>query len=113
MIELLTYRLGAHSSSDDPNYYRPADEGRLWPGGDPIGRLSQHLIQLGEWSKARQREVELRFEKQVAATYKESERAGSLAEGPHLPRETLVEDVYQDIPPHLLRQQDQLRRKCG
>ena len=47
-IEVLTYRAGAHSSSDDPSRYRPSDEHNMWPGGDPIERLKTHLIGLGE-----------------------------------------------------------------
>ena len=113
LIELLTYRSGAHSSSDDPNCYRPGDEGRLWPGGDPIDRLSEHLIQLGQWSETRQRELEARFEKRVATAYKEAECIGSLSSGPYPPGETLVDDVYQNVPPHLQRQREQIRRKCG
>jgi 2-oxoisovalerate dehydrogenase E1 component alpha subunit len=113
LIELLTYRLGAHSSSDDPNSYRPGDEGRLWPGGDPIDRLSEHLIQLGQWSEMRQRQLEDRFEKKVAVTYKEAECIGSLSAGPYPPSETMVDDVYENVPPHLQRQREQIRRRCG
>ena len=113
LIELLTYRVGGHSSSDDPTTYRPADEARLWPGGDPIQRLADHLIQAGEWSADRQRDIESRLEKRVAATFKEAEGAGSLADGPFAPGETLVDDVYATIPFHLKRQQEQLRKKCG
>src|SRR6187200_3032801 len=40
LIELLSYRRGAHSSSDDPSRYRATDEGRFWPGGCPIQRLA-------------------------------------------------------------------------
>src|SRR5258708_17889143 len=50
LIELLTYRAAPHSTSDDPARYRPEDEGQNWPYGDPIERLSRHLIRLGEGS---------------------------------------------------------------
>ena len=49
-IEVLTYRAGAHSSSDDPSRYRPSDIHNYWPGGDPISRLSEHLKQIGKLS---------------------------------------------------------------
>ena len=39
LIEWVTYRAGAHSTSDDPSRYRPADEWKSWPLGDPIARL--------------------------------------------------------------------------
>src|SRR5581483_8521895 len=51
LIELYTYRAAAHSTSDDPSAYRPDDEWQKWPLGDPIARLRQHLIGLGEWSE--------------------------------------------------------------
>ena len=42
VIELLSYRASAHSTSDDPSKYRPADEASHWPLGDPIARLQAH-----------------------------------------------------------------------
>src|SRR5579864_9093304 len=48
LIELFTYRAGSHSTSDDPTRYRPEDEPKDWPLGDPVERLSRHLIKLGE-----------------------------------------------------------------
>ena len=51
LIEHFTYRAGPHSTSDDPARYRPNDEPRAWPLGDPIERLKQHLIVTGEWSE--------------------------------------------------------------
>src|SRR5205085_1747943 len=50
VIEHFTYRAEGHSTSDDPSRYRPAEEAKLWPLGDPVERLKGHLIALGEWS---------------------------------------------------------------
>src|SRR6188472_2119967 len=52
LIEWVTYRAGAHSTSDDPSKYRPADDWERFPLGDPVERLKQHLIALGAWSDA-------------------------------------------------------------
>src|SRR5262245_12500870 len=57
LIELFTYRAAPHSTSDDPSRYRPEDEAARWPYGDPIERLSRHLIHLGEWSDERQAQL--------------------------------------------------------
>src|SRR2546430_16601507 len=46
LIEHVTYRAAAHSTSDDPARYRPKEEWRAWPLGDPVTRLKQHLIAL-------------------------------------------------------------------
>ncbi len=43
LIEALTYRIGAHTSSDDPSKYRSEDELRAWTERDPILRLRRHL----------------------------------------------------------------------
>ena len=58
LVELVTYRRDAHSTSDDPSQYRAANEADHWPGGDPIERLKQHLIRIGEWSEAVARKTE-------------------------------------------------------
>lgn len=51
VIEFVTYRAGAHSTSDDPRDYRPDNEAAAWPLGDPIDRLKRHLIRIGAWSE--------------------------------------------------------------
>ncbi|MCX7064566.1 MAG: thiamine pyrophosphate-dependent enzyme, partial [Proteobacteria bacterium] len=48
LIELVTYRASAHSTSDDPSRYRPKDDSEQWPLGDPIERLKNHLVTIGE-----------------------------------------------------------------
>jgi len=47
-IEAYTYRMGAHTTSDDPTRYRSAAEEDAWRAKDPIDRLRRHLQQLGE-----------------------------------------------------------------
>ena len=108
LIESLTYRTAAHSSSDDPSCYRPNDEGRLWPGGDPVDRLARHLINLGEWSGEQQIQLTRTMEREVLSTFKKAESIGSLADGPFDPPATMLDDVYQQMPWHLARQRDEL-----
>ena len=109
LIELVTHRGGAHSSSDDPSRYRPIDEGGPWPGGDPIERLARHLTNRGQWSHTQQTELEETMKAESMATYKQAERIGSFTAGPFDPPESLVDDVYQQIPWHLERQRDEIR----
>ena len=49
LIEHVTYRVGAHSTSDDPAAYRPKTESDAWPLGDPVIRLKNHLTTRGAW----------------------------------------------------------------
>lgn len=43
LIEAVTYRIGPHTSSDDPNRYRPADEADPWKDRDPLDRYTAYL----------------------------------------------------------------------
>src|SRR4029079_19218698 len=81
LIEWITYRAGAHSTSDDPTRYRPADDWSHFPLGDPVARLKQHLILLGAWSEAEHEATKKELEAQVSAALKEAERHGSVADG--------------------------------
>jgi pyruvate dehydrogenase E1 component alpha subunit len=47
LIEAFTYRMGAHTTSDDPGRYRPADEVEAWRARDPISRLRTYLEREG------------------------------------------------------------------
>ena len=107
-IEVLTYRAGAHSSSDDPSRYRPADEQDYWPGGDPIDRLKGHLIAIGEWSEERQLALEQRLDGEVVAAYKEAVTHGDLANGPWPPTSTIFTEVYEEVPWHIKEQREEL-----
>jgi len=108
-IEVLTYRAGAHSSSDDPSRYRPGDEHTKWPGGDPINRLRDHLIKIGEWSEEKQSEIEERIDGEVMSAYKEAVKFGDLASGPYPETETIFTEVYEEMPWHLREQYDEGR----
>ncbi len=109
LIEHFTYRAGAHSTSDDPARYRPADEGRAWPLGDPIERLKQHLIALGEWSDAQHQAAQDEALETVRAAGREAEKVGVLSvESAHAPQ-TIFEDVYKEMPWHLREQADEVR----
>jgi len=108
LIEWVTYRAGAHSTSDDPSKYRPADDWERFPLGDPINRLKQHLIGLGEWSEAQHEQAQKELEVEIAAAQKEAESHGTLLDG-HIPSAaTMFEDVYEQMPWHLREQRQQL-----
>ena len=107
VIELYTYRAEGHSTSDDPSRYRPAEEGKSWPLGDPIARLKKHLIALGEWSEERHAEAENEAAEKVRAANMEAAGHGTLGEGRTASVKTMFEDVYKEVPPHLLRQRQQ------
>ena len=112
-IEVLTYRAGAHSSSDDPTRYRPSDEPDVWPGGDPIHRLRDHLISVGAWTEEKHKDLEDRIDSEVMAAYKEAVKFGDLAQGPYPSSDTIFTEVYSDVPWHLQEQWDEMNRLGG
>jgi 2-oxoisovalerate dehydrogenase E1 component alpha subunit len=108
LIEWITYRAGAHSTSDDPSRYRPADDWARYPLGDPIARLKKHMLSLGIWSDEEHEATQKQLEAEVLAALKEAERYGSLADGHLANAASMFEDVYKDMPEHLRRQREQM-----
>ena len=102
LIESLTYRMGAHTSSDDPNRYRTDDEVRPWAQRDPIERVRRHLVDRGLWDEEQDRQhrqaVERRF-KEAVEVAEHSPRPGL---------DTMLQDVYERPTWALLEQRAQL-----
>jgi 2-oxoisovalerate dehydrogenase E1 component alpha subunit len=107
LIEWVTYRAGAHSTSDDPTRYRPADDWTRFPLGDPVVRLKQHLIRLGAWSDEEHDATQKELEAEVSAAFKQAQSYGSILDGHIPPLATMFEDVYKDMPAHLKDQMQQ------
>ena len=104
LIEHFTYRKEGHSTSDDPTKYRPADEPDVWPFGDPIERLKNHLIHIGEWDEARHATQAEECKVEIRDIYKAAEKMGTLSGDTHVNDFTMFEKVYEDIPGHLQAQ---------
>ena len=102
LIEALTYRMGGHSTSDDPNRYRGQDELEPWMERDPIERLRRYLLHHELWDARQEEElnadVDRRFREAVAV----AERT------PPPPLESMFEDVYEQQPWHLAEQRAEL-----
>jgi 2-oxoisovalerate dehydrogenase E1 component alpha subunit len=113
LIELVTYRGGAHSTSDDPTRYRPRNEWEAFPLGDPVERLKQHLIKNGSWSENRHAEMETELKTTVEAAWKEAVSYGTMTEPPFLDVRLAFEDVFEEMPEHLEKQRDKLLRIRG
>lgn len=113
LIELVTYRGGAHSTSDDPSRYRPKDEWKAFPLGDPVERLKQHLTKNGCWSEEQHSATEQEMKETVLAAWKEAESYGTMTEPPFLDVKLMFEDVFAEMPEHLKKQRDKLIRMRG
>jgi 2-oxoisovalerate dehydrogenase E1 component alpha subunit len=108
VIEWVTYRAAAHSTSDDPSRYRPVDEWKSWPLGDPIDRLKNHLIARGDWSEEQHRDLVSDVDREVLAAARDAESYGTLLDGRVASAKSIFEDVYKDMPPHLQHQRRQM-----
>jgi pyruvate dehydrogenase E1 component alpha subunit len=104
LIEAITYRMGGHSTSDDPNRYRESEALEAWAARDPIGRLRTWLDQHGLWTDEQElalgTEIDQRFRDAVAV----AERT------PAPPLESMFDDVYQNVPWHLSEQRAEVLR---
>jgi 2-oxoisovalerate dehydrogenase E1 component alpha subunit len=108
LIELVTYRASAHSTSDDPARYRPKDDYEKWPLGDPLERLKQHLILKGDWSEERHSALSQELDDMISQAWKEAVTFGTLTDGPRLNADQMFEDVFKEVPAHLREQREQL-----
>lgn len=99
-VEALTYRVGAHSTSDDPSRYRDESITERWKLLDPLARLEKYLAARGLRDADAVAEVRRRSVEQVDASVREAEAM------PPVEKRTLVEDVFAEPTPELERQWD-------
>lgn len=102
LLELVTYRMGDHTTADDARRYRPDDEVSAHWKEDPVARLRNYLTEQGFWDKAREEALlqELNAElDQAVQAY--------LATPPDAPG-AMFDHLYASLPPALQRQRDAL-----
>jgi pyruvate dehydrogenase E1 component alpha subunit len=103
LIEGYTYRLGAHTTSDDPRHYRQDSEVERWRALDPLLRLERYLRARGLLRKSEVRDIR---EKCLARAQAEFEQAEALAE-PGL--EDTFRFMFRELPQPLRRQLERRR----
>lgn len=103
LIEAMTYRLAAHSSSDDPSGYRLKSEEETWRLKDPVLRMQKWMLKKGWWSEEEEAQQQESLRRDVLETMKRAEKR------PPPSLDSLVSDVYADVTPALQRQFDQLK----
>jgi pyruvate dehydrogenase E1 component alpha subunit len=104
LVEALTYRMGAHSTADDPTAYRSDAEAEEWNKVDPLERLRRHARWRGLWSEEAETAATQGWEKRVTETLAECERH------PPPPVETLFDDVLEAPGQQLAAQRDDYLR---
>ena len=102
LIEAVTYRRGGHSSSDDPSVYRDPGEPRQWEAKDPIERWKKYLATRGLHSEALENDLRNQIQGELSECLAHAERLGPP------PVESLFDDVFAELPPHLAEQRAEL-----
>ena len=104
LIEGLTYRVGAHSSSDDPKAYREDEELEKWKTKDPIERFKNYLIKKNIWNEDYEHKLQEETKEEINEAVEKAEKLGPPA------IETIFEDVYAELLPSLKDQMEELKR---
>ena len=103
LIEAMTYRLAAHSTSDDPTGYRSKDEEEKWRAKDPIDRFTRWLDKKGWFDKEATDTFLDKSRSEILAAVKTAEKVDVA------PIEDIIEDVYDTPPWHLQEQLTHLK----
>jgi len=98
LVEAVTYRMGSHSSSDDPTRYRPEGEMEMWQTKDPILRLRHYMEGKKLWDESAEEAMMKELNDEVSEAIKIAEAA------PPLTSDSLFTDVYANPPVQLQRQ---------
>src|SRR3954449_12388328 len=102
LVECETYRIGAHSSSDDPTRYRDEREVDQWKKRDPLELMRSRLQAWGLWTARDEDELRARALEEVNRAIAEAEKK------PDPPRESLFDDVYLNAPWSLREQRAEM-----
>jgi TPP-dependent pyruvate/acetoin dehydrogenase alpha subunit len=94
----VTYRLGVHTTADDPSKYRSEEEVRAWERKDPLTRFRAYLEQRQLLEEGMERQVD----EEIAAGVRRFEAL------PPLNPLTAFDHVYAELPPHLAAQRAEL-----
>lgn len=105
LIEAMTYRMGAHSTSDDPSVYRSIEEENKWKDKCPILRLKKHLELLNSWDSRVEDDFILKTTKEI------TEAISNAKETKQPPLESLVEHVYFEIPEQLKEELAKIKKE--
>jgi len=103
LIEAMSYRLGAHSTSDDPSGYRTKEEEAKWQRHDPISRMKNWMLKQAWWDESQDSALFEQYRAEVLAAVKVAEKIDK----PHI--DTMITDVYDQPSPQLQAQLDEVK----
>lgn len=98
LIEAITYRMGPHTTSDDPTRYRDEAESRDWEDRDPLLRIRRLLAKAGGWTEEWQADLETRASQEIEEAVEWAENV------PEPTSEQMVGRVFAERPQSLTQQ---------
>jgi pyruvate dehydrogenase E1 component alpha subunit len=101
LIEAITYRIGPHSSSDDPTKYREKREVEEWMKKDPIKRMRGYLKIKGYWDDTLEKQMIEDIDNEIREAVKKAENT------PKPPVESVFENVYEEMPWHIREEMEE------
>ena len=99
LIEAVTFRRGAHTTSDDPSLYRTQEEEENWALKDPVNRLRKHLIAKKLWDEKDEPALLEEYKKEIEAQFTAYE------DYPAYKLENVFKHHYEEMPDDLKKQQ--------
>lgn len=105
LIEAITYRMGAHSTSDDPSRYRPESELGRWECKCPISCLRARLEKQGLWDASKEKKLQEKIQAEVTQAIQVAKETAKP------PLHSMIEDVYFAVPRQLEDQYHRLHRQ--
>ncbi len=106
LVEAATFRMGPHTTADDPKRYQPPADRTPWESRDPIVRLRAHLEARGLWDDTRQEAAEAAGRAAVDAAWEQ-------AEATTVSPDAFFDHVYSTPTPRMEHQRAELRARLG
>lgn len=103
LIEAITYRIGPHTTSDNPKIYRSDEEVEAWQAKDPLKRFKQYLINKKVITEASDEALNKTYNQLVLDTFKKVENSGLV------PLEDVFSYTYESLSPQLQEQYEALK----
>lgn len=107
LIEALTYRVGPHTTNDDPGRYRSEDEAAEWRAKDPIERVRRHLEATDGWDEAWEADIRKTESETIETAVEQAESVGTQSV------DDMFGAMFEEPPAHLIAQREAMRRHLG
>lgn len=111
LVECLTYRYTPHTTADDPSRYRSDEETQRWIAKEPLIRFEKYLKKKGVLDDAEIKKIDEEIEARINEAITNAEEA--TRKPPLSDPLAMFDNLYEDLPPHLQAQREELAKALG